>query len=66
MRYNEEPVLKCPYTDNEYSCDGLLQEREVKGVSTLKYSHGIYFYIYAGQIKKPDLKTTLKLRQPFA
>ncbi|KAH3772946.1 hypothetical protein DPMN_174293 [Dreissena polymorpha] len=30
--YNEEPVLRCPYQDERFSCPGVLQDREVKGL----------------------------------
>ncbi|KAL4234057.1 hypothetical protein ACF0H5_005711 [Mactra antiquata] len=32
IQYNEDPVLKCPYRDDNYTCDGVLQDREVKGL----------------------------------
>ncbi|XP_052816641.1 ranBP-type and C3HC4-type zinc finger-containing protein 1-like isoform X2 [Mya arenaria] len=32
VKYNEEPVLKCPFQDENYTCNGVLQDREVKGL----------------------------------
>ena len=30
--YSEEAEVKCPYYDNQYSCDCLLQDREIKAL----------------------------------
>lgn len=30
--YNEDPVLKCPFME-DYACDGIVQDREIKAVS---------------------------------
>lgn len=32
IKYNDEAEVKCPYLDAEYSCDSLIQEREIKAL----------------------------------
>lgn len=32
IRYSDDAEVKCPYIDNEYSCEYLLQDREIKGI----------------------------------
>ena len=32
VQYSEEAGLKCPYQDDEYSCDAMLQDREIRAV----------------------------------
>ncbi|XP_017888563.1 uncharacterized protein LOC108630025 [Ceratina calcarata] len=32
IRYCEEPEVKCPYRDSEYTCESTLQEREIKAL----------------------------------
>ncbi|KAJ6648215.1 RanBP-type and C3HC4-type zinc finger-containing protein 1 [Pseudolycoriella hygida] len=32
IKYNEEAEVKCPYLDAEYSCDSIIQEREIKSL----------------------------------
>ena len=38
MEHSETPNIKCPYKDEEYSCDMELLEREVKAVGYLSFS----------------------------
>lgn len=32
IKYSEEAEVKCPFMDNQYSCQSLLQEREIRGL----------------------------------
>lgn len=32
VKYNDEAEVKCPYMDAEYSCDSIIQEREIKSL----------------------------------
>lgn len=32
VKYSEEAEVKCPYIDNDYSCDCILSEREIKAL----------------------------------
>lgn len=32
IRYSEEPEIKCPYIDHQYSCQSVLQEREIRAL----------------------------------
>lgn len=32
IRHSDEAEVKCPYIDTDYSCDYLLQDREIKGI----------------------------------
>jgi RanBP-type and C3HC4-type zinc finger-containing protein 1 len=32
VQYSDDPVIKCPYMDSDYSCDSVLQEREIKSL----------------------------------
>lgn len=34
VKYCEDAEIKCPFMDNEYSCQSLLQEREIRGLVT--------------------------------
>lgn len=34
IKYSEDAEIKCPYIDQEYSCDSLLSEREIKALIT--------------------------------
>ena len=33
MGYSEDPVLQCPYIDDNYNCEEVIQDREVRAVS---------------------------------
>ena len=33
MGYSEEPVLECPYIDDNYNCVQVIQDREIRAVS---------------------------------
>ena len=35
VSYSEEPVLQCPFVDDNYTCGEVIQDREVKAVSLL-------------------------------
>ncbi|XP_060581441.1 ranBP-type and C3HC4-type zinc finger-containing protein 1-like, partial [Ruditapes philippinarum] len=32
IQYNEEPEIKCPFVDEDYTCGATLQEREIKAL----------------------------------
>lgn len=34
IKHSEEAEVKCPFMDNQYSCQSLLQEREIRGLVT--------------------------------
>lgn len=34
VKYSEEAEVKCPYMDSDYSCDSLIQEREIRSLMT--------------------------------
>jgi hypothetical protein len=42
IQYNEEPEIKCPFVDKDYTCCATLQEREIKAVSSTE-SHMIMY-----------------------
>lgn len=32
IQFNDEAVVKCPFMDENYSCDGIIQDREIKSL----------------------------------
>lgn len=44
VQYAEEPEVKCPYRDDKYSCNSLVQEREIKAVRNIV----LHMYEYNG------------------
>lgn len=34
VRYSDEAEVKCPFSDNQYSCDSFIQEREIRALVT--------------------------------
>lgn len=49
IQFSTEAEVKCPFSDGNYSCDSVIQEREIKAVRNKKptLKHDIFFsYFY--------------------
>jgi hypothetical protein len=51
VQFNEEAEVKCPYRDDDYACNSVLQEREIKavsavGITVMRYGLLIIFLVY--------------------
>lgn len=50
IQFSETAVVKCPFRNDEYSCESHLQEREVKSVSF--FFNYCYFFFSKNNVRK--------------